>query len=197
MSENLNNEDLEQEKKAQEQDAGEKEDTGAEADVEVLDAKRSDEEEAEKKEQKEQEDFKKKFYYLAAEMENMKKRFEREKQNLIKYGNEKLLKGLVEVVDNFDRTLQALESEEDKKILNIVEGIDMVKGQMTEVLKKNGLEEVQTDGEIFDPNYHEAMAQQPSEDKKDQEVVSVFQKGYVLNGRLLRPAKVVVAKNDK
>lgn len=191
MSENLSNEELEQEKSTQ---AGEQEQEreenpqaqeAAEAQVEDLEAK------------KEEEDFKKKFYYLAAEMENMKKRFDREKQNLLKYGNEKLLTGLVEVVDNFDRTLQALESEEDKKILNIVEGINMVKNQMTEVLKKNGLEEVRAEGKIFDPNYHEAMAQQPSEEKEDQEVVSVFQKGYVLNGRLLRPAKVVVAKNEK
>lgn len=197
MSENLNNEDLEQDKKAQDQKAEQKEDVEQEADVEVLDAKPKDKGETESKEQKEQEDFKRKFYYLAAEMDNMKKRFEREKQNLLKYGNEKLLNGLVEVVDNFDRTLQALEKEDDKKILNIVEGINMVKGQMTEVLKKNGLEEVEAEGKIFDPNYHEAMAQQPSEDKEDQEVVSVFQKGYVLNGRLLRPAKVVVAKNDK
>lgn len=200
MSENLNNEDLEQEKTAQDASAEQKEDEEQEADVEVLNAKQEDKDEAETKEEKEQneqEDYKKRFYYLAAEMENMKKRFEREKQNLLKYGNEKLLNGLVEVVDNFDRTLQALENEDDKKILNIVEGINMVKNQMTEVLKKNGLEEVEAEGKIFDPNYHEAMAQQPSEDKEDQEVVSVFQKGYVLNGRLLRPAKVVVAKNEK
>ena len=188
MSENLNNEELEREEAAQTQNAEQNESSGNEADVENLEAKQNEE----------QEDFKKKFYYLAAEMDNMKKRFEREKQNLLKYGNEKLLNGLVEVVDNFDRTLQALETEEeDKKILNIVEGIKMVKSQMSEVLEKNGLEEVDAQGKIFDPNYHEAMAQQPSEDKEDQEVVSVFQKGYVLNGRLLRPAKVVVAKNEK
>lgn len=191
MSENLSNEELEQEKSTQ---AGEQEQE-QEENLESQEAPEAQVEDLEAK--KEEEDFKKKFYYLAAEMDNMKKRFDREKQNLLKYGNEKLLTGLVEVVDNFDRTLQALESEEDKKILNIVEGINMVKNQMTEVLKKNGLEEVEAEGKIFDPNYHEAMAQQPSEEKEDQEVVSVFQKGYVLNGRLLRPAKVVVAKNEK
>lgn len=195
MSENLSNEELEQQKttQAQEQEVAEEKplEQAQEAEVEELEAKKVE------KEKSEQEDFKKKFYYLAAEMDNMKKRFEREKQNLLKYGNEKLLNGLVEVVDNFERTLQALDKEEDKKILNIVEGINMVKNQMADVLKKNGLEEVEAEGKIFDPNYHEAMAQQPCKDKEDQEVVSVFQKGYVLNGRLLRPAKVVVAKNEK
>lgn len=142
-----------------------------------------------------EEDFKSKFMYLAAEMENMRRRYEREKESLIKFGNEKVLSGLLDVVDNLDRSIEAVSNDEDEKIKNIVTGLDMVRNQFMEVLTKNGLEEVQALGLEFDPNFHEALAQQPAEGKEDQEVLSVFQKGYILNGRLLRAAKVVVVKN--
>jgi len=145
---------------------------------------------------KDQEDYKSKFFYIAAEMENMKKRFGREKENLVKFGNEKVLKGLIEVVDNFDRTLEAIEKDEEEKVKNIYAGIEMVRKQFLAELKSNGLEVVESLGEIFDPNFHEALAQQPCEGKEDQEIIQVFQQGYKLNGRLLRAAKVVIAKND-
>lgn len=142
-----------------------------------------------------EEDFKSKFMYLAAEMENMRRRYEREKEGLIKFGNEKVLSGLLDVVDNLDRSIEAVSTDEDEKIKNIVTGLDMVRNQFMEVLKNSGLEEVEALGKEFDPNFHEALAQQPSEGKDDQEILSVFQKGYILNGRLLRAAKVVVVKN--
>lgn len=149
-----------------------------------------------RKEHQAQDDFKSKFYYLAAEMENMKKRFEREKESIHKFGSEKILSSLVEVVDNFERTIQAIENDEDPKIKNIYTGINMVKKQMLESLKKSGLEEVESMGKIFDPNFHEALAQQPADDKEEGEIVSEYQKGYILNGRLLRAAKVVIAKKN-
>lgn len=143
-----------------------------------------------------EEDYKGKFFYLAAEMDNMKKRFEREKSNLVKFGNEKVLSGLLEVVDNLDRTVDAIANDEDEKVKNIYQGVEMVRTQFLGVLKSNGLEKIEALGEIFDPNFHEAMAQMPAEGKKDQEVIQVYQHGYSLNGRLLRAAKVVIAKND-
>ena len=149
-----------------------------------------------KAEGKEQEDFKAKYYYLAAEMENMRKRFERDKESLVKYGNEKVLSGLIEVVDNLDRTIDAIAGDEDEKVKNIFVGVDMVRKQFLECLQNNGLERFDSLGEIFDPNLHEAMAQQPAEGKEDQEVIQEYQKGYRLNGRLLRAAKVIIAKND-
>jgi len=151
---------------------------------------------AAKNEEKVEEDFKAKFYYVAAEMENMKKRFSKEKENLLKFGNEKVLSGLVDVVDNLDRTLEAISKDEDEKVKNIVTGIDMVRNQFLEVLKNSGLERLNTLGEIFDPNFHEALSQMPAEGKKDQEIIQEFQKGYVLNGRLMRAAKVVIANNN-
>lgn len=145
---------------------------------------------------KELEGFKEKYYYLAAEMENLRKRNEREKENLLKFGNEKVLSGLIDVIDNLDRTLDAIKNDNDDKVKNIFVGVDMVKKQMMDTLKANGLEKVESLGKIFDPNFHEAMAQQPAPGKEDQEVIQVFQDGYTLNGRLLRAAKVIVANND-
>ena len=152
--------------------------------------------EKEEKKAPEEEDFKSKYLYLAAEMENMKRRFERERENFLKYGNEKILSALIEVVDNFDRSIEALNDDKDEKIVNIRVGIEMVRTQFLDVLKHHGLEAVQALGQEFDPNFHEAIGQQPTEGKKDQEVVQEYQKGYLLNGRLLRAAKVIVAKND-
>ncbi len=172
----------------------EQEETQAEGEVESEEGVEAAGEETE--ENSEEEDFKQKFYYLAAEMDNMKKRFDREKDNLLKFGNEKVLSGLLEVVDNLDRTADAISSDEDEKVKNIFNGIEMVRKQFLDVLKNNGLEKVEALGEIFDPNVHEAMAQQPAEGKEDQEIIQVFQHGYKLNGRLLRAAKVVIANNN-
>lgn len=142
------------------------------------------------------EDFKAKYYYLAAEFDNAKKRFERERENLLKYGNEKLLSSLVSVVDNFDLTVAALQSDNDDKVQNIVKGINMIRNQFGEVLKQNGLTPVESLGKIFDPNFHEAVAQAPAPGKENQEIITEYQRGYTLNGRLLRASKVVVANND-
>jgi len=144
---------------------------------------------------KQEEDFKAKYYYLAAEMDNMKRRFDREKENLLKFGNEKLLNNLVGVVDNFDLTVAALKNDNDDKVQNIVKGIDMIRNQFLDVLKQNGLTQVESLGKVFDPNFHEAVAQAPAPGKEDQEIITEYQRGYMLNGRLLRASKVVVANN--
>lgn len=145
-------------------------------------------------EQGEDEGFKERYFYLAAEMDNMRKRFDREKQNLLKFGNEKVLSELIEVIDNLDRTLDAIKEDSDEKVKNIFVGVDMVRKQFVETLKGHGLEMIESLGEKFDPNFHEAMAQQESEEHEEDTVMMEYQKGYVLNGRLLRPAKVIVAK---
>lgn len=142
------------------------------------------------------EDFKAKYYYLAAEFDNFRKRSEREKENLLKFGNEKVLSGLISVVDNFDLTVGALRNDNDDKVQNIVKGIDMIRNQFLDVLKQNGLTQVESLGKIFDPNFHEAVAQAPAEGKEDQEIITEYQRGYLLNGRLLRASKVVVANNN-
>ncbi|MCP4912654.1 MAG: nucleotide exchange factor GrpE [Oligoflexia bacterium] len=156
----------------------------AEDNVEVLDSQ-----------EKQEDDFKEKYYYLAAEMDNLRKRFDREKEGLLKFGSEKILGSLIEVVDNLDRTIDATSGETDEKVVKIVEGIEMVRKQFLDVLKNNGLERVEALGKTFDPNFHEALSQVADDTKQDEEIVQEYQKGYVLNGRLLRAAKVVIAKN--
>lgn len=145
---------------------------------------------------KEEVDYKSKYFYIAAEMENYRKRMEREKENLVKFGNERVLSDLIQVVDNFERTIEMLKHDQDPKIKNIVTGIDMVQKQFIDTLSKHGLTTVHSVGKDFDPNFHEAVAQEYAEGANPNQVIKEFQKGYTLNGRLLRAAKVVVA-NDK
>lgn len=154
-------------------------------------------EELKAKDTKSDEDYKEKYYYLAAEMQNMQRRFDKEKENLLKYGSEKILRDMLDVVDNFERTLGFIQTDEDEKVKNIAVGIDMIAKQFVDALGSHGLKKVNALGETFDPNFHEALAQQPAEGKKDMEIIQVHQAGYTLNERLLRPAKVVVAKNEE
>ncbi len=146
---------------------------------------------------KEEVDWKSKYYYLAAEMENGRKRFEREKENLLKYGNDKILGDLLDVVDNFERTVDMLKPDQDQKVKNIVVGLDMVRKMFLDSLGKHGLSQLESLGKDFDPNFHEAMGQEYLEGKRPNEILKEYQKGYVLNGRLLRAARVVVASDKQ
>jgi molecular chaperone GrpE len=162
--------------------------------VDSPEAEAGDAEEKEPVEKKE-DDFKKKFYYLAAEMENMKRRFSKEKEHQLKFGNERILSSLLDVVDNLERTMSAIKEEDDERIKSIADGVSMVHSQFMAVLGKYGLDSIESVGKQFDPNFHEAMTHQVVDGKNDDEIISEFQKGYILNGRLLRPSKVIVVKN--
>jgi molecular chaperone GrpE len=151
-------------------------------------------EETPKKEAPPAEDYKAKYLYALAEMENMKKRFEREKEGLLKFGNEKLLSSLVKVVDDLDRSLDHF--GEDMSHGKVKEGIEMVRKHFMDILEKNGLKVVESLGKVFDPHFHEAVAHQAKEGTEDGEIIVEYQKGFTLNDRLLRPAKVVIAKNN-
>lgn len=161
----------------------------------VEDIQQNQETEEVAKESTESENFKDKYYYLAAEMQNMQRRFDKEKENLLKYGSEKILRDLLEVVDNFERTIGFIKDDQDEKVKNLYVGLDMVNNQFIEALSKHGLKKVEAVGQKFDPNFHEALAQQASDGKEDMEILQVHQDGYTLNERLIRPAKVVVVKN--
>ena len=123
---------------------------------------------------------------LKAEFDNSRKRQERERARILESASEKLVQDLLPVLDNLDR---ALESEGD-----IREGVRATRDQLAEVLANEGLLPVASDGQPFDPNVHEAVMGQPSEDHEEGTVLQTFQRGYLLNGRAIRPAKVVVAK---
>lgn len=123
---------------------------------------------------------------LRAEFENTRKRQERERERILHTAAEKLVKELLPVVDNLDR---ALEVEGD-----IREGVRSTRDQLVNVLNEEGLSPVASDGETFDPNVHEAVMGQPSEEHEDGTVIQTFERGYLLNGKPIRPAKVVVAR---
>ena len=125
---------------------------------------------------------------LKAEFDNSRKRQERERTRILESASEKLVQELLPVLDNLDR---ALESEGD-----IREGVVATRGQLAEVLANEGLLPVASDGQPFDPNVHEAVMGQPSDEHEEGTVLQTFQRGYLLNGRAIRPAKVVVAKQD-
>jgi molecular chaperone GrpE len=150
-----------------------------------------------KEEKKEEVDFKAKYFYIAAEMDNYRKRMEREKENLVKYGNERVLRDLLEVADNFERTIGMLKGDQDQKVKNLVVGLDMIQKQFIDTMGKHGLTPIQSIGKEFDPNFHEAMAQEYAEGKKPNEVIKEFQKGYTLNGRVVRASKVVVSSDKQ
>ncbi|HAZ12790.1 MAG: nucleotide exchange factor GrpE [Bdellovibrionales bacterium GWA2_49_15] len=153
------------------------------------------EELAEVKEIKKEEiDYKSKYFYIAAEMDNMRKRFDREREGIVKYGTDKLLSALVPVLDNFDRTIEAVANDEDVKVKNLRKGIEMIRQQFVQVLEDNGLKSVSSIGKKFDPNFHEALTQEESDAHEEGTILREYEKAYVLNGRLLRAAKVVIAK---
>lgn len=124
-----------------------------------------------------------------AEFDNIKKRLEKEKTDFKKYALEPIMKDLVTVVDNLDRALShALENEAHLK-----EGLELTLKQLTDILSKYGLTEIESLGKDFDPTVHEAVSKQPSQEYAEGKVMEVMQRGYNLNGRLLRPALVVIS----
>jgi len=127
-----------------------------------------------------------------AEMENMKKRFQKDKQELIKYGNETLTKQLLPVADNLEKALD--HSKDEKSLEALREGVDLTLKGLLDVLEKAGVEVVKSVGEPFDPNFHEAVSEQADESAAPGTVVKELQKGYLLNQRLIRPAMVIVNK---
>ncbi len=123
---------------------------------------------------------------LKAEFENSRKRQERERSRLLETASEKLVVGLLPVLDNLDR---ALEAEG-----NIREGVRATREQLADTVGKEGLLPVASDGQPFDPNVHEAVMGQPSEEHEEGTILQTFQRGYLLNGKPIRAAKVVVAR---
>ena len=132
--------------------------------------------------------------YLAshAEMENLRKRTEREVQNAHKFALERFFGELLPVRDSLELGLAVASDTVD--VTQLREGIDLTLKQLTVAMEKFGVREVNPLGAKFDPNLHEAMAMIPAGDAEPNTVVQVMQKGYLLNERLIRPAKVIVAQ---
>lgn len=141
---------------------------------------------------KERDELKEKILRMAAEHENYKKRSEREKSEFLKRANESLVGDLLPVLDNLERALDAAEDSAESS--TITEGLSMIHSDLLRVLGRHGLESVESLGQPFDPEFHEAMMQQDDPDQPANTVIHQMQKGYLFQNRLLRPAMVVVSR---
>ena len=135
------------------------------------------------------------FVRLAAELDNIKKRQERETAELRQFANENLLKEFVPVLDNLERALEHGRQSEAPEAL--MEGLDLVNQDFLKVLGRFGVTPINSVGERFDPAYHHAVMEEEAPEVEDQTVLKELQKGYLLQNRLLRPAMVVVSRNTE
>ena len=135
------------------------------------------------------------YLRLAADFENYRKRQEHEREDLLKFGTENALKKMLEVLDNFERGKKALEKVED--YAKVKESFDLVHKQTVDTLKKLGLEEIETEGKEFDPNFHDAVMQTPTSEHPEHTVINELQKGYKMGDKVLRPALVNVATSQE
>lgn len=168
-----------------------KEDVKASENVEKKAKSEDEPSEALDKNAQPEEDSEAKYLRLMAEFQNYKKRVAKEKTDIHSYANEKIVTELLEVLDNFER---ALASETSVEAEGYAQGMKLIFDQLLEVLTKSGLEEVKALGEDFDPNMHNAVMTADSEEYDSNKVCSVLQKGYTLNGKVIRPSMVTVAK---
>jgi molecular chaperone GrpE len=132
-----------------------------------------------------------------AEMDNIRKRAEREREETAKYAITKFARDVVTVADNFERAIQAVPAgaaEEDPALKTLVEGISMTEREFLNVLDRNGVRRINPKGEAFNPHQHQAMMEMQNADVPPGTILEVFQSGYVIDERVLRPAMVVVAK---
>lgn len=149
------------------------------------------------------EEWKARVAYLAAEVENMRKRFAREKGEIIRTANEELLKRLLPVFDNLELASKAakqgverLEESLQKSpvVENLVKGVEMTYRHFEQTLESVGVKSVKSVGENFNPTHHEAVGQSQDDTAGDNKVTQEFQKGFDYNGKILRPARVIVNK---
>jgi len=136
---------------------------------------------------------------VLAEMENLRKRFEREKIDSIKYGSVNFARDILSPGDNLERALSAINQEEEhpQSIKNLIEGLLMVKKELSTALEKNGIIKIESLDKKFDPNLHQAMMEIENNDLDEGIVVQEIQTGYMMHDRLLRPAMVGVSKKPQ
>lgn len=166
---------------------------GHESEAKTVDAAAGDEltmklEQAEKKSAENYE----KYLRAVAEMENYKKRAARDKADAIAYANEKLIRDVLPIIDSLDRATEHACNTADVEAFK--EGFNLVKEQLLCCLGKHGVEKIDAVGTTFDPHLHEALLQVDSKAESHSKVIAEFEKGYLLKGRLLKPAKVSIGK---
>jgi len=130
------------------------------------------------------------FLREKAELDNFKKRLIKEKEDFVQFANERLLKELLQIEDNLERAMTA----PNATLESLKEGIEMIQKQFSDFLKNHKVEPIEALEKPFDPNLHEVVNQQESEEHEENTVIEEYSKGYTLNGRILRSAKVVISK---
>ena len=130
------------------------------------------------------------FLREKAELENFKKRLTKEKDDFVQFANERLLQELIQIEDNLERALEV----PNATLESLKEGVEMIQKQFSTFLKNQKVEPIEAIGKPFDPALHEVLNQQESEEHEENTVIEEYSKGYTLNGRILRPAKVVISK---
>ena len=185
----INNENIEAEVKADEEKVAD-ENTEEEAKEEIGEENQDDVNPLQEK----YDQLNNQYIRLAADFDNYRKRHEQEKEALLKYGAENTLKKMIEVLDNFERGLKAIETVEDCE--KVKECYNLAYKNFTDVLTKAGLEPIKAEGEIFDPNLHDAVMQTPTADKPEHTIIAELQKGYKLGDKVLRPTLVNVAVQE-
>lgn len=137
--------------------------------------------------------YKDQYLRAEAEMSNLRRRAEKDVENAHKFGQEKLVKEILTVADNLERTLAAIETDSDD-IQPLKEGVEMTLKDLLGTFSKFSIEPIDPEGEPFDPQLHQAMSMVENPEMEPNTVMAVMQKGYTLHGRLVRPAMVVVSK---
>jgi len=129
-----------------------------------------------------------------AEMENIKKRGAKEREDLAKFANESLIKEILPVIDSLEKAL--IHAQNGTNSSGLAEGIEMILKGLMNTLEKAGLKGIEAMGKPFDPHFHEAISQQPDDTVPPNHVIMEMQKGYTLNGRLIRPSMVVISQGS-
>jgi len=140
--------------------------------------------------------LKERWIRLQADFDNLRKRALREKQETLAYGHENVVKDLLPVVDNLERAIEHASASSGADFESMLQGVELVRRELLGVLAKHGVGAIEAEGEAFDPNVHEALAQLEDEKVPAGRVARVLQKGYRLRDRLLRPARVLVSKGS-
>jgi molecular chaperone GrpE len=174
----LENEDTQEEDKIEEPQNNESNEAKLQAEIESL--------------KKEKEEVYQRLLRAQADFENFRRRTTKERENDLKYRSQEVVMELLPVIDNFERALQVEVTGEGAE--KFVEGMKMIYRQLLQVLENSGVEEIKAEGEPFDPHVHQAVMQVEEADKESNMVIEVFQKGYKLKDRVIRPAMVKVSQ---
>jgi molecular chaperone GrpE len=145
--------------------------------------------------QEQAEKYKNDFLYLRAEFENYKRNAIKERSELMKYGGERFIRDLLDIVDNFDRALQVNVTAEN--LTTFKQGVEMTASELKNLLVKHSVTEIPSEGAPFDPNIHEALSAEATDKVAPGHVARVFKKPYKLHDKVIRTGQVVVAKKPE